>query len=192
MAKSRKNAKTTGARKWEPQARFDDKKYGRVLFSATFDYNELSFARASETLGHGYRKILTGVAFLALLALVVVLLVDEKPTVLLVATFLVAFALVFAVSRWDRLQQTYARRTVLAPDADAPTRHVAVCEDGVHVEDTSGSLGDYDLSDLRSVSQNTDCVVASFGDGRYVYIPRSAMSENRFRLLGTFLKGKVA
>lgn len=192
MAKSRKNAKATSARKREPLARFDDTKYGRTLFSATFDYNELSFARASETLGHGYRKVLTGLAFLALLALVVVLLVDEKPTALVVVTFLVAFALVFAVSRWDRLQQAYARRTVLAPKVGVPTRHVAVCEDSVHLEDATGALGDYDLSELRSVSQNTDCLVASFGNGRYVYVPRAAMSENRFRLLGTFLKGKLA
>lgn len=192
MAKSRRNVKATSARKREPQVRFDDTKYGRTLFSATFDYNELSFARASETLGHGYRKVLTGLAFLALLALVVVLLVDEKPTALVVVTFLVAFALVFAVSRWDRLQQAYARRTVLAPKAGVPTRHVAVCEDSVHLEDATGALGDYDLSELRSVSQNTDCLVASFGNGRYVYVPRAAMSENRFRLLGTFLKGKLA
>ena len=53
MAKSRRNAKATSAPKREPQIRFDDTKYGRPLDSATFDYNELSFARASETLGHG-------------------------------------------------------------------------------------------------------------------------------------------
>ncbi|OUO58503.1 hypothetical protein [Olsenella sp. An270] len=188
---AKKASRTTSRDKGAAQSRFDDKKYGKVLFSATYDYNELEFARASETLGHGFRSVVTAAAFVALLALVVVLLVDNKPTALVFVTFGASLVLVFASTRWDRLQVFYARRTTLAAAPPSEQRHVAVCEDCVHVESEAGPIGDFDLSDLRTVRQNSDCIVAGFGDGRYAYVPRPALSENRFRELGRFLKGKL-
>lgn len=188
---AKKTPKTAAGRKSPSQPRFDDKKYGKALFSATFDYNELSFARASETLGHGIRNVVTAAAFVALLALVVVLLVDEKPTVLVFVVFAVSLALVFATTRWDYLQMRYARRTTLAPTPPSEVRHVVVCEDSAHMENEAGPIGDFDLADLRTVRQNGDCVVAGFGEGRYIYVPRAALSENRFRELGRFLKTRL-
>ena len=185
---AKKTPKTAAGRKGPSQPRFDDKKYGKALFSATFDYNELSFARASETLGHGIRNVVTAAAFVALLALVVVLLVDEKPTVLVFVVFAVSLALVFATTRWMR----YARRTTLAPTPPSEVRHVVVCEDSAHMENEAGPIGDFDLADLRTVRQNGDCVVAGFCEGRYIYVPRAALSENRFRELGRFLKTRLA
>ena len=137
------------------------------------------------------RSVVTAAAFVALLALVVVLLVDNKPTALVFVTFGASLVLVFASTRWDRLQVFYARRTTLAAAPPSEQRHVAVCEDCVHVESEAGPIGDFDLSDLRTVRQNSDCIVAGFGDGRYSYVPRPALSENRFRELGRFLKGKL-
>lgn len=189
---AKKTPKTAAGHKSPSQPRFDDKKYGKALFSATFDYNELSFARASETLGHGIRNVVTAAAFVALLALVVVLLVDEKPTVLVFVVFAVSLALVFATTRWDYLQMRYARRTTLAPTPPSEVRHVVVCEDSAHMENEAGPIGDFDLADLRTVRQNGDCVVAGFGEGRYIYVPRAALSENRFRELGRFLKTRLA
>ena len=182
---AKKTPKTAAGHKSPSQPRFDDKKYGKALFSATFDYNELSF-------GHGIRNVVTAAAFVALLALVVVLLVDEKPTVLVFVVFAVSLALVFATTRWDYLQMRYARRTTLAPTPPSEVRHVVVCEDSAHMENEAGPIGDFDLADLRTVRQNGDCVVAGFGEGRYIYVPRAALSENRFRELGRFLKTRLA
>lgn len=189
---AKKASRANNGRKGSQQPRFDDKKYGKTLFSATFEYNELSFARAAETLGHGVRNALTAAAFVALLALIVVLLVDEKPTVLVAVVFVVSLALVYCTTRWDRLQIRYARRTTLELTPPAEVRHVAVCDDSVHVENEAGSIGDFALSELKTVRQNSDCVMAGFGSGRYAYVPRSALSENRYRELGRFLKERLA
>ncbi|MBM6676953.1 hypothetical protein H6A07_09425 [Olsenella uli] len=180
------------ARKDAAQPRFDDKKYEGVLFSATYECNELALARASETLGQRLKTGLTAASFVSLLLMLVSLLVDNEATPFVIVLFLVSLVLVYGTTRWDRLQLAYARRTVLAPVASGEQRHVAVCEGGVHVENEAGPLLDLDYSDLRFVRQNGDCVVAGFGQRRYVYVPRSAMSENRFRDLGRFLTSKLA
>ena len=191
MAKARKGARATAARQGAEPARFDDRRFGKPLFAATFECNELALTRGAETIGHRMRGALTAASFVALLALVIVTLVDDRAMVLMIAVFAVSLALVIATSRWDRLQRAYARHTTLAALSDSEACHVVVCEDSVHVENEDGPIGDFALSDLRTVHQNADCVVAGFGRRRYVYVPRMAMSENRFRELGRFLKERL-
>ena len=81
----------------------------------------------------------------------------------------------------------YARRTTLAAAPPSEQRHVAVCEDCVHVESEAGPIGDFDLSDLRTVRYTDEHLVAGFGSRRYVYVPRRALSEGRYRKLAAFL-----
>ena len=80
--------------------------------------------------------------------------------------------------------------STLAAPASAERRHVAVGEKSVHVENEAGELGCYDLSDLRAVHSTSEFLVADFGQKRYVYVPRSALSENRYRDLVRFLNEK--
>ena len=63
-----------------------------------------------------------------------------------------------------------------------------VCDDAVHVQTSLGSSATYPLSDLKWVSATDECLLASFGHGRYVYVPRRCLSENRYRDLIRFLE----
>lgn len=187
---AKKSTKPAARRREAERAAFDDKKYGRTLFSATFEYNELAMTRASELLGLGVKNVLTGVAFVTLLALILVILIDDTLVVLVGALFVVSIALVMATSRWSWFQLRYARTTTLAAPATSERRHVAVADDAVHVENEDGELGCYSLSDLRVVHSTSEFLVADFGERRYVYVPRSALSENRYRDLVRFLNEK--
>ncbi|HIZ45948.1 MAG TPA: hypothetical protein IAA19_02880 [Candidatus Olsenella pullistercoris] len=187
---AKKSGKQVARRKDAARVAFDDKKYGHALFSATFEYSELTFARASEQLGLRLRSALTAASFASLVGLILVILIDESLVVLVGVLFVISLALVFTTSRWGDIQLRYARTTTLAAPATAERRHVVVCEDAVHVENEEGELGSYNLSDLRVVHATGEFVVAGFGHGRYAYVPRSALSENRFHELVRFLDGR--
>ena len=124
---AKKSTRPVARRKDADRVTFDDKKYGHTLFSATFEYNELTLARSAELLGLGLKNV---------------------------------------------------------------RRHVAVTDDAVHVENEDGELGCYSLSELRVVHSTSEFLVADFGEKRYVYVPRSALSENRYRDLVRFLNEK--
>lgn len=186
---AKKSGKSAARRKDDARA-FDDKKYGHALFSATFEYGELAFARAAEQLGLRLKSALTAASFASLVALILVILIDESFLVLIGIIFVLSLVLVFATSRWTDIQLRYARRTTLASPALSERRHVVVCEDAVHVENEAGELGSYDLSELRVVHATGDFVVAGFGHGRYVYVPRVALSENRFHELVRFFDSR--
>lgn len=184
---SRKPNKSASRRRDAGRTAFDDERYGKVLFSATFEYNELTFSRAAELLGPRLKTVFTAASFASLVLLIVSILAGESFVVLTGALFVVALVLIFVTSSWSRLQLRYARTTSLAAPAVAERRHVAVCEDAVHVANEAGELGSYPLSDLRAVYPTGEFVVAGFGGGRYAYVPRSALSENRYRDLVRFL-----
>lgn len=181
-------AKRRAAEKNAEQFRFDDTKYGHTLFSVTFDYNELAFSHAANMLAPRTPTALKFVSAVPLLGIVFCALAFKDNNVLLIVCFAVAMAFIVISGNWDQMLRTYARKTTLAPAAGGERRHVAVTEDAVHVENEQGPLGSYNLSDLRAVYRNSECVVAGFGQKRYVYVPRAALSEGRFRELGRFLE----
>ena len=187
---AKKSTKPVARRKDADRVTFDDKKYGHTLFSATFEYNELTLARSAELLGLGLKNVLTGLSFAALLSLILVILVDGSMVVLVGTLFVVSVALVMMTSRWNWFQLRYARTTTLAAPATSERRHVAVTDDAVHVENEDGELGCYSLSELRVVHSTSEFLVADFGEKRYVYVPRGALSENRYRDLVRFLNEK--
>lgn len=176
-----------------PQRKFDDSQYDDVRFTATFEYNELSLARAASWICPRGKYVTLGVAFVSLLLLVGMLYIDQGllvPAMVPLAVSLVASSL---NSRWSKVQLRYANGTSLALDeTHAPqTRHVVVCGDAVHVEIEGGEKATYPLADLKVVHSNLDSIFAGFGDKRYVYIPRTAMSEGRFRELTRFLEERL-
>lgn len=192
-------AKKTTARRRAAKAKaqadapvkFNDEKYPDVRFSATFDYDEISFVRAAEQLGPRAKTAMTAANFGSLVVLVLVALFAGDQTALLVVLFLVAVALIYGSRNWQGLQLRYARGTMLAPDPEAGRTHVVVCEDGVHVENEKGHVTDCDYSDLRFVHSTGESLVAVFSGRRYVFVPRSALSESRFHELVKFLREKL-
>lgn len=168
--------------------RFDDSKYGHTLFSASFDYGELNFARAAEMLAPRAPLALKLVSAVPLLGIVLCAVFARGNNMPLYVCFALAMGCIVLTGNWDRCLRGYARQSTLAPAAGGERRHVAVTEDAVHLENEQGPIGSYDLSELRTVYRNSDCILAGFGDRRYVYVPRVALSEGRFRELGRFLE----
>lgn len=192
-------AKKTTARRKAAKAKaqadapvkFSDEKYPDARFSATFDYDEMSFMRAAEQLGPRAKTAMTAANFGSLIVLVLVALFAGDQTALLIILFFVAVALIYGSRNWQGLQMRYARGTMLAPDPEAKRMHVVVCEDGVHVENEKGPVTDCDYSDLRFVHSTGESLVAVFSGRRYVFVPRSALSESRFHELVKFLREKL-
>lgn len=170
---------------------FDDSGYEDVRYAATFDYDELALSRAAELLGGERAKnALTAVNFGILAAIVLLLVIDQRNVVPAVIG-VVAFVVVSTLSnKWGRAQLAYARRSTLALAVPSEKRHVVVCADAVHTRSESGTTATYPLSELRVVRSNGDCLVAGFGQRRYVYVPRRALSEQRFRDLVSFLRAQ--
>lgn len=172
-------------------AKFNDEKYPDVRFAATFDYDEMSFVHAAEQLGPRAKTAMTAANFGSLILLVLVALLAGNQTVLLLILFFVAVAFIYGSRNWQSLQLRYARGTMLAPDPEAGRTHVVVCNGGVHVENEKGPVMDCDYPDLRFVHSTDESLVAVFSGRRYVFVPRSALSESRFHELVKFLREKL-
>lgn len=181
-------AKKTAARRREGQSEFSDDAFENVRASATYDYNELVLARAAERIHPRAKQYLTFVNFASLLILVFCAWNFRDNNVLLLVLAVVAFALLYVWANWNTLQLRLARRGSLALEGPNERRHVVVCDDAVHVQSNLGSSATYPLSDLKWVSATDGCLLASFGRGRYAYVPRRCLSENRFRELVRFLE----
>ena len=186
-------AKNSPARRRDIAAKgaFDDGAYDNVVLSATFEQNELTLNRAAEQLAPRLKSSFTFVNLASLLVLVAAAVLFGDLTAVLIVLFLIAIALLYVSSHPNRLAVRYARGTNLSPSAYEGSVHVVVCDDAVHVEDEGGSHETFPFSELRSVRSTPDCVVAGFGRRRYVFVPRSALSEGRFRELIRVLEGHL-
>ena len=123
-----------------------------------------------------------------LILLVLVALWAKDAIIVMIVLFVIATALSYVTSNWRKLQLRYARTTSLGSWTQVGRLHVAFCDDALHVEDKTGELATYPTSELRYVHETGDFVVAGFGRKRFVYVPRAALSENRWRELLRFLK----
>lgn len=168
--------------------KFNDEKYDHLHFSTTFEYNELCLARAAELLCPRLKQAATIGNFGALILLVLVALWAKDAIIVMIVLFVIATALSYVTSNWRKLQLRYARTTSLGSWTQVGRLHVAFCDDALHVEDKTGELATYPTSELRYVHETGDFVVAGFGRKRFVYVPRAALSENRWRELLRFLK----
>lgn len=181
-------AKKTAVRRRDESVEFDDSAYENVRVSVTYDYNELTFARAAERLAPRGRQILTIANFVSLVVLVFCAWQLREQTVLLFCAAVVAFVVLYMWGNWNKLQLRYAKRTSLGLSGTSERRHVVVCDDAVHVQSSSGASATYSVSDLRTVSSTDEHLVAGFGSRRYVYVPRRATSEGRYRELVRFFE----
>ena len=161
-------AKKSAVRRRSEQSEFSDDAFENVRASMTYDYNELVLARAAERIHPRTKQYLTFVNLASLLILV--------------------FCAWNFRDNWNTIQLRVARRGSLALEGPNERRHVVVCDDAVHVQTNLGSSTTYPLSDLKWVSATDECLLASFGRRRYVYIPRRCLSENRYRDLIRFLE----
>lgn len=174
----------------EQAEKFSDEKYEDVRFSATFDYNEISLARAAEMLTPHAQTVMLSATFVSLAGIVLVALVSEdlsNATFPLVMLFAVSVALLVARSNWAYYQTSFARGTTLNPEDHGGRMHVAVCDDAIHTQDAAGNEAAYPFLELRRVYATSESVLACFTDRRYVYVPREGLSENRFRELKHYL-----
>lgn len=178
-------AKKSSARRREQSAQslFDDSKYENVRVAATFEYNELSLSRAAEQLAPRLKSSMVFVNLASLLALVAAAILVPDLSALLIGLFVVAVVMMYVQHNWNKLAVRYARTTTLAPSAYEGSIHVVACDDALHLEDAHGVDARFDYADLRVVYPTSEFVVAGFGKKRYVYVPRSALSEGRFREL---------
>lgn len=174
------------------QSMFDDSKYEGVRVSATFELNELTLSRAAEQLAPRLKRSMTFVNLAALLLLVGAAFVLPDVTALLIALFIVSVIATYVTYNWGKVTLRYARTTTLSPTAFQGSVHVVACDDAVHVEDAHGAHIDLDYADLRVVYPTSEFVVAGFGSKRYVYVPRTALSEGRFRELVRILEDHLS
>lgn len=160
---------------------------------ATFEYNELSLMRASELLAPRLRSALTFVNFALLIIIVLIAMtLGNRAWLPLVLLFAGSVIVLYASRNWSKLQLAYARSTNLRLDGGSVQYCVVVCDDAIHVEDENGGVTTYNLSELRGIHENPDMILARFPSKRYVLIPRTALSEGRFRELSRILNEKLA
>lgn len=181
-------AKKSAVRRRSEQSEFSDDAFENVRASMTYDYNELVLARAAERIHPRTKQYLTFVNLASLLILVFCAWNFRDNNALLIVLAVIAFALLYVWANWNTIQLRLARRGSLALEDPNERRHVVVCDDAVHVQTNLGSSTTYPLSDLKWVSATDECLLASFGRRRYVYIPRRCLSENRYRDLIRFLE----
>lgn len=183
-------AKKTAVRRRDESGEFDNSAYENVRVSATFDLNEVSLSYAAELVAPGIKRTLRPISFMALILLVFAAWQFRDQQTFLIVPAIVVMALLFAWSNWNRLQTRVIRSSSLAL-ADGPERmHVVVCDDAVHTESSSGKRETYPLSQLKTLHATDECLLAGFGRRRYVYVPRKALSEGRYRSLVEFLREK--
>ncbi len=190
MAKKHKTRRKASAEGKLPT--FDDSMYDNVRYSMTFEYGEVGLTRASELLAPRARGFILAASFVFLVILIILALTMQDNYPLLILVFVIAFCLLQAFSNISFLRLNYVRASTIDPDLYDGIIHVVVDEDTVHVRDTRDVGEDYALADLKHVSANADGILARFGRRRYVFIPRGALSEGRYRSLGQLLLDTAA
>lgn len=182
-------AKKNAARKDAKNNEFDDSSYSNIRYSTSFDYDALDFTRAASLIAPRAKSNITIASYVVLVVIVGMLLINSK--LLAPAIFMVlVWTLLQGLSRnWTWIQERQARSTTLAlGNPSGERRHVVVTDDSVHTEVAGGTKVSYRIADLKHVENSELCILLSFGNKGYVYIPRSALSENRYRELGRFLQ----
>ncbi len=183
-------SKKTAVRRKDETGEFDNSAYENVRVSATFDYNEVTLSYAAELVAPNVKRTLGPISFVALILLVFAAWQFRDQQTFLIAPAIIVMALLFVWSNWNRVQTHVACRSSLAIDGGSERRHVVVCDDAIHTETSTGKHETYPLSELKTLHATDECLLAGFGRGRYVFIPRKALSEGRYRSLIEFLEEK--
>lgn len=185
MAKAagRKTASNRG------KARRDDGKYGEVLYSFSYEMDDLNYFNAAGLVGSNrMQQILTG-SSMALLLLIIGSLYDREHPLypVTIAAFVLFLVLNVIGQNWTRIRDRYVSASSLT-QLGSPERHVVVTTEAMIVEGPDDAASSYPLSELKKLAEDSDGALAKFGKRRYVYIPRKALSETRYRNLTKMLQ----
>ena len=175
-------------------SKFDDSKYGHVLYSVTYEVNEYSIDQAAGFLGGQKSKnIVLGASAMSLLLLILILINDSTALVPAFVMVGVSIAASAAATNWHQIQSWFARRSNLGVRGiNDNHRHVVVTDDFVAIEGPESYEATFPLSDLRRVDADDSICLAYFGNKYYAFFPRSAMSENRFHNLVVLLRNHLS
>lgn len=188
-ARAKQTAQAKATREQAARQEKHDKQYGNPLYSLTYEMDELEFSRASGlTKPDSIKTVLASISAICLVLIIVLLLQDRNN--LTIAIILVAASLVCtaASSSWADILVRYARRSTLGLVGKDNHRHIVLTEDEVIEEGPDDRVERYPLSELQFVRSTDSYALAGFGSKRFVYIPRSSMSEGRYRGAVRFLE----
>ncbi|MCI1645450.1 MAG: hypothetical protein LKI67_01480 [Olsenella sp.] len=164
-----------------------DERYGKPLFSLTYEMNEYELARAANLYGPDRMKdIFNGAAILSLALLILVLVTMRDNIVLDIILLVIAVIASSITTSWSRFVTFLARKSTLGLVGENNRHHIVVTEDKVVDEGPDDRVAVYPLSELKHSRSSDEATVADFGDKRCVYIPRAPMREGRYQALVRF------
>ena len=168
----------------------DDEKYGDVQYSFSYDMDDLNFYNATCLIGSGrLQQFFPPIGMILLLIIILSLYDREHPIYpLAVAAFISFIALSTVINKWTTIRNWYVAKTTLG-QLGSPERHVVVTADTITQEGPDDTVATYPLSEIRRVAEDDDGALVKLGKGRYVYIPRKALSDSRYNALVKMLRG---
>lgn len=186
MAKKTKTrqGERAAARRDDRSDRYDDSAYEDLRYSITYSMDELQFSRAASLVAPSWLyNVGMGIAFVGLVA--IILLLISNPDNLVPALVCMAVSLIgtYITGNWSSVVMRMAAGSTLALTGTDNHRHVVITDTELTELGPDDRKATYPLSDLKKVHADDDACVLDFGSKRYVYAPKSAMSENRFRAL---------
>lgn len=165
-----------------------DEKYGKPLFSLTYEMNEYELARAANLYGPDRMKdLFNGAAILSLALLIFVLVTMGDNIVLTMVLLVLAVVTSSITTSWSRFATYLARKSTLGLMGENNQHHIVVTEDKLVEEGPDDRVVEYPLSELKHSRSSNEATVVDFGNKRCVYIPRAPMSEGRYQALVRFL-----
>lgn len=173
------------------KARHDDERYGEVLYSFSYEMDDLNYFNAAGLVGSNrIQQIVAGSSMVLLLLIIGSLYDRERPLYRVAITAFILFIVLSIVGQnWTKIRDRYVSKSSLAQIGN-PDRHVIVTAETMVVEGPDDTVSSYPLSEFKKLAEDSDGALAKFGKRRYVYIPRKALSETRFRNLAKMLQGK--
>ena len=188
---ARKSSKKTAPEQEKPK--FDDARYGEVLYSYSFDLDNEKYFNASGLVGTSRLQQIYTIASMACLLLIILSLYDREHPIypIAIVCFILFVGGSIAYNRSVQIRDRYVSKSTLA-QTDDKARHVVVTPEKIVVEGPGDTVSEYSLSEVKKVAEDEDGALAKLGGRRYVYVPRKALSESRFNGLVKLLREKHA
>lgn len=169
----------------------DQAKYGKVLFSTTYDVDVEITKNAAPLYGSPHSSdIAVAMTALGILGLGLYLAVEIHNIVLLIASLILAVSGSMATRNWENVQAWALMGSNLGASEDDVRRHLVVTPTQIIIEGPGAETSRYELSGMRRVRHDANGCLASFGRGKVAYFPASKMSVERLRALEQFLEEK--
>ena len=186
---AKKNTKNAAPKQERP--RHDDGKYGEVLYSFSYDMDDINLFNASSLIGPSRIHQVFPIASMLLLLVIIGSLYDREHPIypLAITAFVLFIGISSMINNWTKVRDWYVTKTNLMQPGD-PERRVVVTADTMVVEGPDDAVTTYPLSELKAVALDDDGALAKFGGKRYVYIPARALSDTRYAALVKMLRSR--